>query len=139
MTQNINVISLTASEDSRHLYFSVLFSYHLSQLLTYIKFFISVYWLTGMWGDQLLVQFWQFLRVLGSSILQSLFQRNVQSDFKSFLKDTLFVFSNLSLVGLPCCVHFCCTTEWLIYTFFFIFFSTMGYHRILNIDTCAIQ
>ena len=138
MTQNINIISLIASEDSRHLYFSVLFSYHLSQLLAYIRLFVSIYWLTGMWGNQLLVQFWQLLGVLGSSSLQSFFQRNVQSDFISILKDTLFVFSNLSLIGLPCYVNFCCTTKWLIYTFFFIFFSTMVYHRILNIDTCAI-
>ena len=43
MTQNINIISLIASEDSRHLYFSVLFSYHLSQLLAYIRLFVSVY------------------------------------------------------------------------------------------------
>ena len=50
-------------------------------------------------------------------------------------------FFNWSTVDLQC-VHFCCTAKWFSYTYvysFFIFFSIMVYHRILNIVSCAIQ
>jgi len=46
-------------------------------------------------------------------------------------------------VDLQCCVNFWCTAEWLsytqVYTFLFIFFSTIVYPKILNIVPCAIQ
>ena len=55
-----NIISSVASGDSRHLCFSVPFPYHLTQLLAHISFFVSVHWLTVMWGNQLLIRFWHF-------------------------------------------------------------------------------
>ena len=46
-----------------------------------------------------------------------------------------------SIVDLQHCVNFCRIGKWLTYTyiFFFIFFSIIVYHRILNIVPCAIQ
>ena len=45
-----------------------------------------------------------------------------------------------SIVDLQCCVNFCLQqSDSVIHIFFFIFFSTMVYHRILNIVPCAIQ
>ena len=55
---------------------------------------------------------------------------------------SLFFFLNWSIVDLQCCVSFRCKAKWFRYTyiyFFFIFFSNMVYHRILNIVPCAIQ
>ena len=54
------------------------------------------------------------------------------------------IFKNWSIFDLQCCVNFCWTAKWFIYTyviftFFFIFFSIMAYHRILNIVPCAVQ
>ena len=44
------------------------------------------------------------------------------------------------LVELHCCVNYCCTAKWLSYICtFFICFSIMVYHWILNVVPCAIQ
>ena len=68
----------------------------------------------------------------------------------------LFFLFNWSIVALQCYVDLCCTTKWLSYTHissvqfsrsvmsayihsFFVLFSTMAYHMILNIVSCAIH
>ena len=44
-----------------------------------------------------------------------------------------------SILDWQCCINFCCTAKWLRYTYIdsfsnsFIFFSIMGYHKILDI------
>ena len=50
-------------------------------------------------------------------------------------------FLNWSIVDVQCCVSFSCTAQWFsyIYTFFFRFFSLIGYCKILSIVPCAIQ
>ena len=54
---------------------------------------------------------------------------------------TLIFFFNWSIVDLQCCVSFRCTAKWVSYIciFFFRFFSTIGYYKILNMVPCAIQ
>ena len=54
-----------------------------------------------------------------------------------FLKNFIEVYS-----WFKCCVSFWCTAKWFSYiynVFFFIFFSIMVYHGILNIVPCAVQ
>ena len=52
---------------------------------------------------------------------------------------TLWFLLRYSIVGLPCCVQQSdSVTHTYIYTFFFIFFSIMVYHRILSVVPCAI-
>ena len=57
--------------------------------------------------------------------------------FNSFLQ------SYRSVADLQCCVNFYCRakgfSDTYIYTFFFIFFSIMVYHRVLNIVPPAVQ
>ena len=49
-------------------------------------------------------------------------------------------FKKWSIVDCVSCVNFCCTAKWFSYTHsFFLFFSIMVCHRILNIVPCAIQ
>ena len=67
------------------------------------------------------------------------------------LINTCFFTKNLfclCIVNLQYCVNFCCTVNFTVqqsdsvihlYTFFFMFFSIMIYHRILNIISCATQ
>ena len=48
-----------------------------------------------------------------------------------------------SLVNSQCCVNFCCISKWFSYNIYtythtHTFFSTMVYHRILNVASCAI-
>ena len=52
-----------------------------------------------------------------------------------------FVVFNWSIVDLQCCANLYCTAKWLTYknTFFFVCFSIMVYHRLLNIVPCGIQ
>ena len=54
-----------------------------------------------------------------------------QRNLKSVLFKKQFYWS---IVDLRCCVNFCYTVKWLsfTYTFFFVFFSTVVYHRVLN-------
>ena len=54
------------------------------------------------------------------------------------------VFSNIyifkfywSIVDLQCCINFCYTAGWFSYTY--IFFFTMVYHRLFNIVSCVVQ
>ena len=61
---------------------------------------------------------------------------------KPVFTETTFFFFNWSIVDLQYCVNFCYTVKLIsvIHTYtFFIFFSIMVYHRILNIVPCAIQ
>ena len=48
-----------------------------------------------------------------------------------------------TILDLQCGVNFCCTAEWLSYTYIciyiYLFFSIMTYLRMLNIVSCAIQ
>ena len=48
---------------------------------------------------------------------------------------------NWSIVGLQCCVNFCCIAKWFrLYIYYFSYiFSIMLYHMISNIVPCAIQ
>ena len=47
---------------------------------------------------------------------------------------------NWSIVDLQCCGNYCCNDSVIhVYTFFFIFFPSMVYQRILNIFLCAVQ
>ena len=51
-------------------------------------------------------------------------------------------FPNCVIVDLQCCVHFCCTAQWLdvcIYPFSFIFFSIALHRRMLNIGPYAVS
>ena len=54
---------------------------------------------------------------------------------------THFFFIYWSVVDLPCYVSFMCMAKWFsfIYTFFFRFLSIIGYYKILNVVSCAIQ
>ena len=46
---------------------------------------------------------------------------------------------NWSIVDLQCCGNYCCNDSVIyVYTFFFIFFPSMVYQRILNIFLCAV-
>ena len=51
-------------------------------------------------------------------------------------------FLNWGIVDLQCCVTFRCAVQWFSYIYiysFLIFFSPIGYYKILSIVLCAIQ
>ena len=63
----------------------------------------------------------------------SIYLSKIMPYFHLFLNQ---YFKNWSIVGLQCCVNVCYTAQWLSYTYicvFFILFSIVIYHGILNI------
>ena len=47
-----------------------------------------------------------------------------------------------SVVGLRCCISFCCRVKWINYTYklsFLRFYFLIGHYRVLSRDPCAIQ
>lgn len=93
-----NIISSTASGDSRHLCFSVPFPHHLTQLLAHISFFISVHWLTGMWGNQLLIWFWHFTQSTRFKYSQVSFPEGFSIRFRIIFKRHLICFLSFNFI-----------------------------------------
>ena len=126
------------------------FSPYSSHIIFYLCPYSKLWYCLCMSGS--LVIRWSFMRpfliILLSTISThpSLFMYEMSYTFTSFSLDlSLELQTNWSLVGLQCCVNFCCMAKWLRYMyryiciFFFIFFSIIYCYRILNVVSCAIQ
>ena len=82
------------------------------------------------------------VRIIFGSLFSSFPHLLATKSLRFTLQYFFVFFLNWSIVDLQCCVNFCYTEKWFrytyIYTFFFVLFSIMVYHRILNIVPYAV-